>query len=642
MDITINNIERVLRSNNPRVFKNLFELLLVPDQNHTFVANYTGAIGLKFQNEFQRVHGTLGLTPFGRACVDADIVKTMLDLATNCPYSSEVPKEQCIAQYHALEALAGLLQCGDLTQRRDLLDQMLQLDVVNICLQKLDHPLCTHRQQAINLLRVACSEAFLGEKVTAAIAADIIAAMCKFTLEGPLDFVSQLLSLDTTWQSRLFMGTLGIPASRAGRYVPRYYAMAQESALWTVHGILCASPPPSCKFRLDILKKRPEIIDMLFDCAIITRPAWYPETQVDSIACEVLALLFQWPLHVVPGVESTNVDGDFNAQEWRQLLGRLISHEGWDEKIINVWKKVVEEDWEEVRRWFLRVGRDYHAFEIPDEKAFRCVFEYRGTSRIAMLRLITTVSHTAESMSNAQIESLLWIAHDASRKIGTANDCHTEGDLYTLIERSEEVFRSPMYTVSSNTTVEAPALIAEESVLGPTALARLLVVLAQRNRLGKIQALKKATDGLSTSTSLNQVQQVTNPDTIKRFLKIALQRVKARADKGRKRARNESDADFARAAYTSAAELAAALIAFDRHTQAQYAQDVKGARKELVLALGNASEMALRSKRYHKAVSFGMGALTIAEDIPAAEGLDSSVVSKNKRRVDEARAVLGR
>jgi hypothetical protein len=142
-----------------------------------------------------------------------------------------------------------------------------------------------------------------------------------------------------------------VPAKRAAEHVPRFYAIAQECALRTAHGLLCTAPSPSRKHCLDILKKKPEILDLLFDCAIITRPPWYPETQVDSIACEVIALLFQWPSHIVPGV-STPQDNVFRAQEWKamtQAVAILTSREDWCEKIIEVWMKIEEEDWREVR-----------------------------------------------------------------------------------------------------------------------------------------------------------------------------------------------------------------------------------------------------------------------------------------------------
>lgn len=142
-----------------------------------------------------------------------------------------------------------------------------------------------------------------------------------------------------------------MPADKVRAYVPRYYAVVQETALRTAHGLLFISPMPSQKHCLDILKKKPEIIDLLLDCAIIARPPWYPESRVDYIACEVLALLFRWPSHIIPGV-STPQDNIFRAQEWKamsQAMNILTSREDWCEKIIEVWMKSEEEDWHEVK-----------------------------------------------------------------------------------------------------------------------------------------------------------------------------------------------------------------------------------------------------------------------------------------------------
>lgn len=190
---------------------------------------------------------------------------------------------------------------------------------------------------------------------------------------------------------------------------------------------------------------------------------------------------------------------------------------------------------------------------------------------------------------------------------------------------------------SSDTEADAHPKIGNESIMGPTALAHLLVVLAKRNALDNIQGLKKAPHGLSSSTCLHHVQQITNPDVVRRFLKIALQRVRACIDRGRDRVR-ENNIVIAMEVFISAAELAAALVAFDSHTQGQYSAEVKGTRKELAVALGNAAEMAIRDKRWQQALYFGSAAVSVAENIPANEKLDARVIAKNKRRVEQARA----
>ena len=228
------------------------------------------------------------------------------------------------------------------------------------------------------------------------------------------------------------------------------------------------------------------------------------------------------------------------------------------------------------------------------------------------MRLVSTLTHAAEScgITNAEIESLLRMAYLASRKVK---------DL--------------------NVQAYAQAHTPNETIMGSIALARLLVVLARRKALDTIQGLKKAPQGLSSSTCLNHVQQITNPDVIRRFLKIALQRVRAYIGQARDHSSANENA-FAMKVFMSAAELAAALVAFDSHTESQYSAEVQGARKELVLALGNAAEMAIRDRHWQQALYFASGAVGAAENIPESEQLDGKVVAKNKRRVEQARAAI--
>ncbi|KAF8838946.1 hypothetical protein BDN67DRAFT_906453 [Paxillus ammoniavirescens] len=636
------NIDNVLGASEPALSRNLtrlFAKLLERNQDHTYVQNYTGAIKLKLRKEASQEVAVRKFSVFGNACFKAGIVKVMLELATLHVYTTAYPQERYIAQYNGLDSLMGLMRSGNLAERRALLDEMLQHGAVDIFMQKLDHPLCIIRQLAVNLIRLLSTESMLGEKISAATTAEIMIAMCQFALEGPEFYIQQMQSPVVGWQSQMILGSPGIPSSQAVAHAPRYYAMAQESSLWAIHGLLCTNPLPPRKFCLEILKRKPEVLDLLFDCAILPRPPWYPETQADSIACEALGLLLQWPSHIVPGV-STPMDSAFKAQDWKamsQCLTILTSREGWAEKIIEIWMKIEEEDSRVIKRLLDRVETDYLAIEPPDLQTYHQIFEYRGTSRIAVLRLIATLTHAAEScgITNAELESFLHIAYMASRRIKPKEECKTKADDLTRIERTMEIFRSPLYTVPLRIKMDAPARIADEGILGPTALARLLVVLAQRKALGTIQGLKKPPSGLSSSTSLNHVQQITHPDVIRRFISIALQRVRATANKGRERV-GQAEYDFARTAFTNTAELAAALVALDTHTQGQYSEEIRGARKELVLALGNASEMALRRKQYQEALNFGHGAVTVAENIAASEGLDPTIVAKNRRRVQQA------
>jgi len=120
----------------------------------------------------------------------------------------------------------------------------------------------------------------------------------------------------------------------------------------------------------------------------------------------------------------------------------------------------------------------------------------------------------------------------------------------------------------------------------------------------------------------------------------------ARVDEGRKtlarRENDGNDVNDACAIFMSAAELAAVLMALDKHTSGAYADEMWGVRRQLVIALGNASQMALNLKQYQRAFHLASSAVSAAEDIPAEEGLEPEIVVKNKRRVANANAGLQR
>jgi hypothetical protein len=144
--------------------------------------------------------------------------------------------------------------------------------------------------------------------------------------------------------------------AKAAKYAPRYYAMAQESAAWVIHGLLCRSPPPSQQFCYEILKNNPEMIDLLFRCAAFVRPPWYPESQVDSIASESIAMLFRVSPHTIPGVVvkmedniQTMADSDWNALV--ESLKILTSRSNWVDMLLKVWKMIDNEKWQDLQRY---------------------------------------------------------------------------------------------------------------------------------------------------------------------------------------------------------------------------------------------------------------------------------------------------
>ena len=267
---------------------------------------------------------------------------------------------------------------------------------------------------------------------------------------------------------------------------------------------------------------------------------------------------------------------------------------------------------------------------------------FLGLIRITILRIISTLTHVADScgITNAEIESLLRIAYTACRRICPEKECRSSAERLLHAERT--IGDSQLH-LSAHRGDSGPIIlftIGYESILGPIALTRLLVVLAQRNVLDGIQCLKKHPKALSSYTSLHHVQQITHPLTIQRFLTIAMERVVEGILKGHSRF-SESMYEPARGAFTTSAELAAALVAFDIHTKGQYSNYICGARRELVIALSNASAVALMKKDYMEVQSFAFGALSAAENVPATEGLDPSIAEKCRMRIKQARNFSG-
>lgn len=266
-----------------------------------------------------------------------------------------------------------------------------------------------------------------------------------------------------------------------------------------------------------------------------------------------------------------------------------------------------------------------------------------GVSRISVLRLIANIMLYADEcqLKTPDICSLLRVCYTASSAIKSLDQIDTldENGLYVWVERASEIFRSPMYTVFTQDTVDVPCIIADESVLGPLSLIRTLLVLARRGLLDEISGWTAAPSGTSSSTSLGQIKQITSPEIIRRVVALAFKRVGARREKGKERL-DEKDQDYARVAYTSAAELANTLVALNNATSRTWALQMRGVHKELVLCLGNAAEMALRLKQYKRALGYALCAVSAGVNAPQGEGLDQSTVAKNVRRLEAAKAGL--
>lgn len=614
-----------------------------PQVDPDFLCTWTGLLWdrttlLRTGIEAQRA--PTGFNFLIKTCLKYNLVEVMILITSRYgTFRLGMKNGHALASYCGLAVLVDLLHVGTDAERKSIAEEMMNHNIVDLCFKNIDSWLCAHRRLAASTIRSLAG--LIGDRIPADMVADIIAKLCVFVLQGPRIFVEQFYAPETKWQGGIIV-LRGQNASEAevAKCALRYSGLAHDDALWAAQGLVCTYPMLPTKFRLEILKKRPEIVDLLFDCAITPRPAWYPERQSDAVACEILALLFQWPPYIVPGVSSP-LDGSSRTQEWKalsQALKMLTARKEWSEKLIEVWMSVEEENCRHVESLFNNV-KNYGAKTLLGKRTFQLAFELRGIKRITVLRLITTLTHAADScgITNAELESLLRVAYAASQKIKQA-DSENEEDHLMYAERTQDMFALQVGDSHAAPQVDSPLQIAEEVVMGPTALARLLAVLSQRGILDSIQALKKAPNGLSTATSLDQVQMITHPEIIRKFLLIAFRRVESRTESGRKV--TQSNPYYARMHFVSSAELAAALISFDRYTRGKYAEEVMGVRKQLVVALGNASEMAIRTGQNQIALSFALGAITSAENIPETEGLDEAIIPKNIRRADQARVAL--
>ncbi|KAI6119216.1 hypothetical protein EV401DRAFT_1963372 [Pisolithus croceorrhizus] len=603
ISVTTDNVEEVLSLPAPerltQGLKKVFSKLLEPGQNIRFLREYTTAIERRLKRDPS--FAGQGLDDFGKACVSAGMVMTVAGFVSRPQPPTVHFREYQLAQQNALASLYHICVGCDSTERITVAEQILTGGVTARLMPILDHDNWDLRSlSACILITLAADTAYVG-CLTIATRGEIAVCLCCVVLRDLERIGDRIENHPTKMLGAVDINEFHAPLAH------------QQHVLRGVGDFLKPHPPHAVRPRLELLKAKPEVLDYLFDCATMPGLPGYPLSAANAAASDVLAKLVEWPPYLVPGV-STPMDSALKAREWKalsQCLTIVTSREEWMEKVVEVWMNMVEQTHQDIKAMF-----EEHLEGPPLDEAVESVCQHRGTIRVSALRIIINLTHAAEScgISNADIESFLHIAYAASRKVPSREECQTRDDHLMFVERGAAH---------------------GESILGPIALTRLLVVLAQRKALNGIQGLQKPPNGLSSSTCLNHVQHITNPDVIRRFLLIALERVKANTSVGRDRA-TEAQYDSALPAFTTSAELAVALVAFDTHTQGQYSNEIVGARRELVIALGNASEMALRQKVYLVALSFAYGAVSAAETIPDGEGLDPSIIEKNKRRILQA------
>ena len=187
--------------------------------------------------------------------------------------------------------------------------------------------------------------------------------------------------------------------------------------------------------------------------------------------------------------------------------------------------------------------------------------------------------------------------------------------------------------------------INEARLTSPIAHIRMFVALAKRGLFQKVQQWNKAPEGLKLDIEggLEGLKGMIADQEVKRCLKLSLERLKACRTTANDLFRTKNALDEARFEYWGAAQLGAALLAFDDVTNGKYESDVRGARKELAICLGNAAEMALGEGFFDRALVFAKASLDVARpgrDVANEDLVEETVVEKNRRRIERAREGL--
>lgn len=248
----------------------------------------------------------------------------------------------------------------------------------------------------------------------------------------------------------------------------------------------------------------------------------------------------------------------------------------------------------------------------------------------------------AEGIENGDLLTLLRIAYVASQAaISPTRDrppTIMPSDMLACMERVTDLFRFPvsMAYISDprgfdrDATSHMPA----QGVGAPTALLRLLSVLEERGIIEDAQSWSTLPAGCVPGTDLRQVKQILSPPVIKKLIPLVIKRMSASRELARMDVATQQWK--VRARYVEAAQLGAALLAFDRTTEERWGKTTRGLKKELVLCLGNASEMSIRRHDFDAALGFAAWADTIAQTSDPAEGITEDTIAKNQRRIQTA------
>ncbi|KAK7685472.1 hypothetical protein QCA50_011336 [Cerrena zonata] len=644
MEPTIENVDFMFNGP-PSLVRPFVTKLLVklhkPNVPDVFALCYFRHMKVNWEHDTYRLHQRGGWTRVQQIFVDCGIIETLLHYTQH----ESSTQDRDLAGYHALDCIQHFILAGSTAERCQLFEQLMAHNFLGVCIDKIDNsPLIVHRGAAANCLRFCINHCPLAKSLSAARTAEALEKFCQWTILGSDRDAEELQRPDKIWQTQLLSGQLMLPRY-ATKYARRISGMKAEHYMFGSHALLCRSPPPSREFILDVVTHRPNIFDLFFECGLTPRPPWYPETDVDSAAIEILALLMQFPLTTIPCLDIP-LEGN-HKDEYKsdvdtsiKIIQVFVSRPNWAQRLIDVWSKYEHEEIAIVERLLSRVSQDWYAAAPPEDDAIVEVMERRGTIRIATLRIIANATY-ANEIKDSDLLSLARIAYLACQKVKSQEEVMISADpddICVWQERNQEILRVPL-AGTDREDVDEVALIPREATIGPIALIRVLTCLAERGLLDQSQSWTQLPEGTSPSVTLANLKQITSPPIIKKILTIAVKRASAYREIGRQRVQSNA---YHRAllAYVPAAELSCCLLEFDRVTGRKYSREIRGARKELVLCLGNAAEMSRRKDRKEDFLRFAVAANQYAKDALPEEGITGDLIVKNGRRLAEAKRVL--
>lgn len=259
-----------------------------------------------------------------------------------------------------------------------------------------------------------------------------------------------------------------------------------------------------------------------------------------------------------------------------------------------------------------------------------------------MLRLIINLTYV-ERLPTTDILSFLRLAYTASMRVKPLLELEA-GDLGAItdhVERTAEIARIPTWAAYTGTQVDSTLQVACQSILGPTAYLRLLIILARRGILDDIPnwTLDQVPGGIDASTNLTQLRQITDPAILKKLMGFITKRASMRREEGGSLFKKE-DWDAARVQYTAASEALVALLSLEQEGKGKWKGTLKGARSELVMNLGNASETCTRLSQERAAYGFAAAAVQFASTAPTYDPVRTELLEKNQRRAAKAMSTL--